>query len=105
VSTQQTQKIGLWGLSSPRLAALLAVLFVILLIQAFPQVDLLDTAFQSKTAPLEIHAYSTSSPGVMSFVAIYISTVMVGQSFFIGQQSILARSDLALIPVHGPFRL
>jgi hypothetical protein len=45
-----------------QLSTLLTLLFVLLLVQAFPQVVVLFTAFPEHNSPVEIHAHSTSVP-------------------------------------------
>jgi hypothetical protein len=54
--------MGRWGIRPSARCILLCVLVSILLIQALPQVDLLDTAFHRDTAPVVIHSQATAAP-------------------------------------------
>jgi hypothetical protein len=54
--------MGRWGIRPSALCILLCVLVSILLVQALPQVDLLDTAFHRGTAPVVIHSQATAAP-------------------------------------------
>jgi hypothetical protein len=40
----------------------MGVLLAILLVQALPQVNLLDTAFHRNTAPVVVHSQATAAP-------------------------------------------
>jgi hypothetical protein len=56
-----------WGISRWRVLVLASVLVAILLIVLIPdEWDLPDTAFQGGTAPLVIHARTTSGPALLS---------------------------------------
>jgi hypothetical protein len=67
-----------WTINRGEMIVLLGVLFVIVLLAAFPQVDIRDTAFQRNTAPLEIHAHSICPPA-----ALVLSTLAVPDSVFL----------------------
>jgi hypothetical protein len=54
--------MGQWTIKPAWKFVLFAVLLTIVLVQAFPQVNLRDTAFHDGTDPLVIHAQSTSAP-------------------------------------------
>jgi hypothetical protein len=56
-----------WGISRWQVLVLTSVLVAILLIVLIPdEWDLPDTAFQGGTAPLVIHARTTSGPALLS---------------------------------------
>jgi hypothetical protein len=57
-----TAKKKLWTVQGFQLTTLLTLLFVILLVQAFPQAVVLFTAFHEHNSPLEIHTQSTFTP-------------------------------------------
>jgi hypothetical protein len=51
-----------WTINRKAVLLLLGVLTVIVLVLVLPQVDLLDTAFHSGTAPIVVHARGTAKP-------------------------------------------
>ena len=57
---EYARSVGHFTIKPFGLIVLFSVLFVILMVQALPQVDLLDTAFQGNTAPIVVHARATS---------------------------------------------
>jgi len=55
-----------WTIKPLGLFVLMSLLFLIALILILPQVDLPDTAFNRGTAPVDVHARSISTPGLVS---------------------------------------
>jgi len=55
-------RMGAWGIRPLGLWILMGVLLAILLVQALPQVNLLDTAFQRNSAPVVVHSHATAAP-------------------------------------------
>jgi len=54
-----------WTIKPSYVFVLLSLLFLVALILVLPQVDLPDTAFNRGTAPVDVHAHSTSAPGLL----------------------------------------
>jgi hypothetical protein len=84
--------MGQWTIKPAWQFVLFAVLLTIVLVQAFPQVNLRDTAFHDGTDPLVIHAQSTSAPSVLtSAVPFQIALVR-----YVAQSA----QDAAVQPAH-----
>jgi hypothetical protein len=58
--------MGRWTIKPSAWFVLMSLLFLIVLILILPQVDLPDTAFHRRTAPVDVHARVTSAPGFLS---------------------------------------
>jgi len=61
-----------WTISRQSVFLLLGVLTVVVLVLVLPQVDLLDTAFNSGTAPIAVHARGTAKPAFQTFPSLLI---------------------------------
>lgn len=59
------QQVGKWTISAGSRLILCGVLIVITLVLVLPQVDLLDAAFHSDTAPVVVHHKTTAGLGVL----------------------------------------
>jgi hypothetical protein len=55
-----------WAISTMAVCILMFLLLSILLVQALPQVDLLDTAFHRNTAPVVVHSQAISFPDALN---------------------------------------
>jgi hypothetical protein len=88
--------MGQWTIKSSWQFVFFAALLAIVLIQAFPQVDLRDAAFHDGTDPLVIHAQSTSPPAVL--------TLAVPFHFAVVRQVAQSPHEPAFPPAYGAFR-
>jgi len=66
-----------WTISRLSVCLLLGVLTVIVLVQVLPQVDLLDTAFHSGTAPIAVHARGTAKPAFQTLPGLFVFFLLV----------------------------
>src|SRR5215469_637231 len=65
-------RVRYWTISRQSVFLLLGVLTVIVLVLVLPQVDLLDTAFHSGTAPIAVHARGTAKPAFQTVPGLFI---------------------------------
>jgi hypothetical protein len=61
-----------WTIIRLSALVLLGVLTVIVLVLVLPQVDLLDTAFHSGTAPIAVHARATAKPHFQTLSCLFV---------------------------------
>jgi|SRR5215467_13330276 len=83
-------KMGHWTISRQSVFLLSGVLTVIVLILVLPQVDLLDTAFHSGTAPIAVHARGTEKPAFQTLPGLFVL-------FLSGEGIAIQRSERLLL--------
>jgi hypothetical protein len=60
-----------WNVKASTLFILGCVTFLMLLIVVLPDVDLPDTAFHRRTAPVLVHAQATAAPAAVTVAAAF----------------------------------
>jgi hypothetical protein len=74
------RSMGQWSVKTPVWVVLVSMLFVMLMVQAIPQVDLPDAAFHTDTAPVAIHARGLRAPAALTVHASSQGSFPVGTS-------------------------
>jgi len=80
-----------WTVRPFALALLLAVLFAIVVAQAFPQAVLDFSDFHGNNSPLQVHARSTSAPVIVTVAVLCLTCTELPREF--SQVDLLLRAD------------